>query len=39
VHIDMAGGAYLHHEDAYRTKGGTGYGVQLIYNFLLDYTK
>lgn len=39
VHIDMAGGAYLHHEDAYRTKGGTGYGVQLIYNFLLDYAK
>jgi leucyl aminopeptidase len=39
VHIDMAGPAYLHHEDAYRSKGGTGYGVQLIYNFLLDYTK
>jgi leucyl aminopeptidase len=39
LHIDMAGPAYLHHEDAYRTKGGTGYGVQLIYNFLLDYTK
>jgi leucyl aminopeptidase len=39
IHIDMAGPAYLHHEDAYRTKGGTGYGVQLIYNFLLNYTK
>lgn len=39
MHIDMAGVAYLHHEDAYRTKGGTGYGVQLIYNFLLNYTK
>ncbi|CAA6810724.1 MAG: Cytosol aminopeptidase PepA (EC [uncultured Aureispira sp.] len=38
LHIDMAGPAYLHHEDAYRTKGGTGYGVQLIYHFLLDYT-
>lgn len=39
MHIDMAGVAYLHHEDAYRTKGGTGYGVQLIYNFLLNYAK
>lgn len=39
IHIDMAGPAFLHHEDAYRTKGGTGYGVQLLYNFLLNYTK
>lgn len=39
IHIDMAGVAFLHHEDAYRSKGGTGYGVQLLYNFFLNYTK
>lgn len=38
IHIDIAGVAYMHHEDAYRLKGGTGYGVQLLYNFLSNYT-
>ncbi|BDS15428.1 leucyl aminopeptidase family protein [Aureispira anguillae] len=39
IHIDIAGVAFLHHEDAYRVKGGTGYGVQLLYNFLSNYSK
>lgn len=37
IHIDMAGMAFMHHEDAYRVKGGTGYGVQLLFNFLSKY--
>jgi len=37
IHVDMAGVAFMHHEDAYRVKGGTGYGVQLLYNFLSNY--
>jgi leucyl aminopeptidase len=39
IHVDIAGVAYMHHEDAYRVKGGTGYGVQLLYNFLSNYSK
>lgn len=39
IHIDMAGVAFMQHEDAYHVKGGTGYGVQLLYKFLSDYTK
>lgn len=37
IHIDLAGPAYMHHDDAYRLKGGTGFGVQLLYNFLSNY--
>ena len=37
IHIDMAGPAFMHHEDSYRVKGGTGYGVHLLYNFLSNY--
>ena len=37
IHMDIAGVAFMHQEDAYRVKGGTGYGVQLLYNFLSNY--
>ncbi len=34
VHIDIAGPAFLTRRDAYRTKGGTGVGVRLLYRFI-----
>ncbi|GAB3812712.1 hypothetical protein GCM10028895_04050 [Pontibacter rugosus] len=34
VHFDIAGTAYLHGEDSYRGKLGTGTGVRFIYNYL-----
>ncbi len=37
VHIDLAGPAFISAADAYRTKGGTGVGVRLLYNFFKNY--
>lgn len=37
IHLDIAGPAFLSKADAYRTKGGTGVGVRLVYNFLKNY--
>ncbi len=34
VHFDIAGPAFIKKADAYRTAGGTGVGVRLLYNFL-----
>ncbi|WKZ65506.1 MAG: leucyl aminopeptidase [Flavobacteriales bacterium] len=34
IHIDIAGPAFLTRKDGYRTKGGTGVGVRLLYEFL-----
>jgi leucyl aminopeptidase len=34
LHIDLAGPAFLKAQDKYRTKGGTAYGVRLLYEFL-----
>lgn len=34
IHIDIAGPAYLAAADQYRSQGGTGVGVRLMYNFL-----
>ena len=34
VHLDIAGPAYLHKADSYRSKGGTGVGVRLFYQFI-----
>jgi leucyl aminopeptidase len=34
LHIDLAGPAFLKAQDKYRTKGGTGFGVRLLYAFL-----
>jgi leucyl aminopeptidase len=32
-HLDIAGPAFLTTKDSYRTKGGTGYGVRLLFDF------
>ena len=37
VHLDIAGPAYLNAADGYRPKNGTGTGVRLLMQFLLDY--
>jgi len=34
VHLDIAGPAFLDGNDSYRTKGGSGAGVRLIYDFV-----
>lgn len=34
IHLDIAGTAYLDKRDHYRTKGGTGVGVRLLYAFI-----
>jgi leucyl aminopeptidase len=34
IHLDIAGPAYIESNWNYRPKGGTGYGVRLLYNFL-----
>lgn len=39
IHIDIAGPAFLTRKDAYRTKGGTGVGVRLLYEFLKQRAK
>lgn len=33
IHIDIAGPSFLMSNDAYRLKGGTGYGVRLLFDF------
>lgn len=37
IHFDIAGPAWLNTASAYRTKGGSGYGVRLLYQFLKNY--
>ena len=37
IHLDIAGPAYLHAPNAYRTRFGTGVGVRLLYHFLKNY--
>lgn len=34
IHIDIAGPSFLTSPEHYKTKGGTGYGVRLLYHFL-----
>jgi leucyl aminopeptidase len=34
IHIDIAGTAYINSPSAYRTKGGTGVGVRMLYHFI-----
>ncbi len=36
VHMDIAGPAWLDKTVAYRSKGGSGYGVRLLYQFVKD---
>jgi len=37
LHLDIAGPAFLHAVKPYRPKGGTGFGVRLLVDFLRDY--
>lgn len=37
IHMDIAGPAWLNAASAYRPKGGSGYGVRLLYQFLKNY--
>ncbi len=37
IHIDIAGPAFLHEPRPYQPKGGTGFGVRLLVNFLRTY--
>ena len=37
IHVDIAGPAFIHTEKPYRPKGGTGFGVRLLVDFLRDY--
>lgn len=39
MHFDIAGPAFLEANDSYRTKGGTGTGVRLLYHFLKNNVK
>ncbi|MDQ3193214.1 MAG: M17 family metallopeptidase, partial [Bacteroidota bacterium] len=34
MHLDIAGPSFFEKHDHYRVKGGSGYGVRLLYNFL-----
>jgi leucyl aminopeptidase len=34
IHLDIAGPAFIDKEDSYRTAGGTGMGVRLLYDFM-----
>ncbi|PSQ95189.1 MAG: peptidase M17 [Bacteroidetes bacterium SW_9_63_38] len=37
LHLDVAGPAFLDESDAYRPKGGTGFGVRLLATYLENY--
>jgi leucyl aminopeptidase len=39
LHLDIAGTAFLRQAKPYRPKGGTGFGVRLLLEFLRDYTR
>ncbi len=37
IHVDIAGPSFLTEDKPYRSKGGTGFGVRLLVEFLRDY--
>lgn len=37
IHVDMAGPSFLKEDKPYRPKGGTGFGVRLLVEYLRDY--
>lgn len=39
IHLDIAGPAFLEKTDSYRGTGGTGYGVRLLFDFILNFVK
>lgn len=38
IHLDIAGPAFIHAADAYRTKGGTAAGVRLLFDFFYGFS-
>jgi leucyl aminopeptidase len=39
IHLDIAGPAWLHSADTYRTKGGSAIGVRLLFDFFEKYSR
>jgi leucyl aminopeptidase len=39
IHLDVAGPTWLEAPKHYRPKGGTGYGVRLLFDFIINYPK
>jgi leucyl aminopeptidase len=39
IHLDIAGPAFYESKDSYRTKGGTGMGVRLLFDFIKNLAK
>ena len=39
IHLDIAGPAFLMSKDSYKTKGGTGVGVRLLFDFFKNHSK
>ena len=39
VHLDIAGPAMLSSNDSYRTKGGSGVGTRLLFDFIKEIGK
>jgi leucyl aminopeptidase len=39
IHLDIAGPAFLHSAEAYRTRGGSAFGVRLLFEFFRKYSK
>lgn len=37
IHLDIAGTAWLFEKDSYRTRGGTGSGIRLLFDFLKKF--
>ncbi|MEI7980563.1 MAG: peptidase M17, partial [Bacteroidota bacterium] len=39
IHLDIAGPAFLDKNDSYRGQGGTGFGVRLLFDFMVKFAK
>lgn len=39
IHLDISGSAFIKTDSSYRGKGGTAFGVRLLYSFIKDYCK
>ena len=39
IHLDIAGPAFLEKSDGYRGVGGTGFGVRLLFDFIVKFAK
>jgi len=39
IHLDIAGPAFIDKRDSYRTVGGTGVGVRLLFDFIREFVK